>query len=142
MIDLTSQETTMKTEAGLWIDRREAVIVMVADGEKETRRIQADLERHVRFTGGHGARAPFAIQPAEDKRERQYEEHLNRYYSEVIASLRDADKILIFGPGEAKTEVQRRLEREGLGRRVVAVEPADKMTERQITAKVRQAFPA
>jgi hypothetical protein len=132
----------MKTEAGLWIDRREAVIVMVADGEKETRRIEADLGRHVRFTGGHGARTPFGTQPAEDKRERQNEDRVNRYYSEVIASLRDADKILIFGPGEAKTEVQRLLEREGLGRRVVAVEPADKMTERQITAKVRQAFPA
>lgn len=48
---------------------------------------------------------------------------------------------LIFGPGEAKGELQERLEECNLGRRIVGVETVDKMTDRQIAAKVRKHFP-
>jgi len=54
--------------------------------------------------------------------------------------LRDAESILIFGPGEAKGELQRRLKRNNLGGRSVGIETVDKMTDRQIAAKVRQHF--
>jgi hypothetical protein len=47
---------------------------------------------------------------------------------------------LIFGPGEAKGELKKRLESKGLGGRIVGVETTDKMTERQIAAKVRAYF--
>jgi len=59
----------------------------------------------------------------------------------VIASIRDAESILIFGPGETKGELEERLKKNGLGGRIVGVETADKMTDRQIAAKVRQHFP-
>jgi len=58
----------------------------------------------------------------------------------VIASIRDAESILIFGPGEAKGELKKRLEGDKLGGRIVSIETVDKMTDRQITAKVRQHF--
>jgi hypothetical protein len=58
----------------------------------------------------------------------------------VIASIRDAESILIFGPGEAKDELKAHLERKNLGGRIVSVEAVDKMTDRQIAAKVRQHF--
>ncbi len=32
--------------------------------------------------------------------------HLNIYYDEVISCIRDAESILIFGPGEAKGQVK------------------------------------
>ena len=54
--------------------------------------------------------------------------------------IRDAESILIFGPVEAKGELKKHLEREGLGGRIVGIETVDKMTEPQITAKVRQYF--
>jgi hypothetical protein len=57
-----------------------------------------------------------------------------------LSSIRDADSILLFGPGEAKGELEKRLESEGLKGRIVGVEAADKMAERQIAAKVRQCF--
>ena len=46
------------------------------------------------------------------------------------------------GPGEAKGELADNLQRSGLGGRIVAVEAADKMTDRQIAARVRQLFAA
>jgi hypothetical protein len=48
---------------------------------------------------------------------------------------------MIFGPGEAKGELKERLERHNLGGSIVGIETADKMTDRQIAAKVRQYFP-
>ncbi len=78
---------------------------------------------------------------AEDMRDRRFTNRLNKYYDEVIASIREADSILIFGPGEAKGELKKRLESEELGGRIVGIETVDRMTDRQIAAKVRQRFP-
>jgi hypothetical protein len=58
----------------------------------------------------------------------------------VIACIRDAESILIFGPGEAKGELKKRLERNKLGGRIVGIETIDRMTDRQIAAKVRRYF--
>jgi 50S ribosomal subunit-associated GTPase HflX len=44
------------------------------------------------------------------------------------------------GPGEAKTELEKRLIHEELNRRIVGIETVDKMTDRQIAAKVRKYF--
>ncbi|MGH8502631.1 MAG: hypothetical protein ACREVE_09190 [Gammaproteobacteria bacterium] len=57
-----------------------------------------------------------------------------------FACIRDAESILLFGPGEAKDELKQRLEGNNLAGRVVGVETVDKMTDRQIAAKVRQHF--
>jgi len=78
---------------------------------------------------------------AEDMRDRRFTNRLNKYYDEVIASIREADSILILGPGEAKVELKKRLESEALGGCIVGIETVDKMTDRQIAAKVRQRFP-
>ena len=58
----------------------------------------------------------------------------------VIACIRDAESILILGPGEAKGELKKRLERNKLGGRIVGIETIDRMTDRQIAAKVRRYF--
>ena len=73
-------------------------------------------------------------------RDNKFSGHLNKYYDEVITCIGDAESILIFGPGEAKGELEKRLERKGLSGRIVGIEAVDKMTDRQIAAKVRQRF--
>ena len=60
----------------------------------------------------------------------------------MIASIHDADSIQIFGPGEAKGKLEKRIEHEGLKAHILAIETVDKMTDRQISAKVRERFPA
>jgi hypothetical protein len=44
------------------------------------------------------------------------------------------------GPGEAKGELKKRLKSQELGGRIVGIETVDKMTDRQIAARVRQRF--
>ncbi|MBI5032148.1 MAG: hypothetical protein HZB51_16580 [Chloroflexi bacterium] len=124
----------MKKQVGLWIDHRESVIVTVIGKAEETKRIASNMEKHVRFSGAAQASSE------EDIQDNKFSGHLNKYYDKVIASIRDAESILIFGPGEAKVELKKQLEKEGLGSRIVATEPVDKMTEHQIAAKVRQYF--
>ena len=126
----------MKKLAGLWIDHRKAVIVMVTEEGEETTELSSNMEKHVRFKGGTASEDG----SKEDVRDRQFENHLNSYYDGVIAAIRGADSIQIFGPGEAKGELRKRLELEGLKGRVLEIETADKMTDRQIAAKVREHF--
>ena len=125
----------MKREVGLWLDHRKAVIVIVTDEGEETKNIESNIEQHTRFSSGS---AEFGQD--EDVWDRQYQNRLNRYYDEVIAGIGEANSIQIFGPGEAKGELEKRLESEELKGRIVSIETVDKMTDRQIVAKVREQF--
>jgi stalled ribosome rescue protein Dom34 len=130
----------MAIRAGLWIDHRKAVVVMVTDAGDTTTHIESTVERHVRYSGGVRSDTSHESKPgtAEDTRERRFEGQLDRFYDEVVARIRDAEAILVFGPGEAKGELKARLTHAGLGARIVGVETVDKMTDRQIAAKVRE----
>ena len=130
----------MKSAVGLWIDHRQAIVVMLSAGEEKTEHISSEAEKHVRFSGGSrfdGAGTSLE----EDQQDRRFGNHLSQYYDKVITMIRAAEAILILGPGEAKGELQQRLEHENLGERIVGVESADKMTDRQIAARVREYFP-
>ncbi len=127
----------MKNQAGLWIDHRKAVIVIVTDAGEVTQEITSNMEKHVRFTGGTASEDG----STEDVRDRQFGNHLESYYDRVVAVVRDADTIQIFGPGEAKGEFKKRLEHKSYKGKILAVETMDKMTDRQIAAKVRGRFP-
>jgi stalled ribosome rescue protein Dom34 len=131
----------MKAEIGLWIDHREAIIVVLSEAGEEIRRILSTAEKQLRRSsepsnGSHEAQDV----PADDSREREYTGHLAHYYDEIISCVRAAGSILIFGPGEAKEELKKRVEKDKSDTRIVAVETADKMTDPQIVAKVRQYF--
>ncbi len=132
----------MKKEAGLWIDHRKAVIVIVTDKGAETKEITSNIEKHVRFSGGSHSGTTDGRQQvtAEDQRDRQYANHLNKYYDEIVAFIHDTETIQIFGPGEAKGELKKRLETKKYAGNVDIIETVDKMTDRQIAAKVRLRF--
>ena len=127
----------MNKQAGLWIDHRKAIVVLITDEGEEIKKIVSGMEKHVRFTGGDGSEDG----SSEDVRDRQFGNHLNSYYDEVIALIRDADSIQIFGPGEAKGELEKRIQHAGIKAHIFAIETVDKMTDRQISAKVRDHLP-
>jgi hypothetical protein len=132
----------MKTTVGLWIDHRKAIIVAVTNKGEETKLIISKVEKQPGRFAGIRSTTPYESQQvrADDSRERKFTGHLNIYYDAVIACIRDAESILIFGPGEAKGELQKRIKKNKLGARIVGIETVDKMTDRQIESKVRQYF--
>lgn len=133
----------MKKEIGLWLDHREAIIVVLADGKEEVKHIASGSGKHMRYSGSSHPKTPQGLKEvtSEDQRDRKFGNTLDAFYDAVIAVIRDAESILIFGPGEAKGELERRLEHDGLKAHILAVETVDKMTDRQIVAKVRGRFP-
>jgi hypothetical protein len=124
----------MKRKVGLWIDHKKAVIFSMSDEGAEIKRISSEMEKHIRFSGGAQEDSE------EDNRDKRFTGHLNNYYDKVISYIHSAESILIFGPGEAKSELKKRLENEKLHKNIVGMETTDKMTDNQIVAKVRQRF--
>ena len=123
----------MAEHIGLWIDHRKAVLVKITDeGVCTTQRVPAKM-KHVRFSESTTAGGS-----AEDTRDRHLANHLHEYYDRVVAVIHRAASIQVFGPGEAKGELVKRIEHAGLEERIVGVEAADRMTDRQIEAKVRE----
>ena len=114
----------MKTVLGVWMDHRKAVIARVTDNWDVTQVIESSVEtRRGRLAG---------------VREKGFTGHLHAYYDAVMAATRDAESILIFGPGDAKGELQSRLEKAELGGRIAAVQTVHRMNDRQVAAKVRE----
>ena len=132
----------MKKQIGLWIDHQKAILVILENDKQEVKHIQSDVEKHVRFRGGAGTKTPYSAQffSGETRVDRRIHEHLHKYYQQVIAAVNGAEALLVFGDGEAKFEFEKQFKQ--TRRRVphVRVETADKMTERQIAAKVRKYF--
>jgi len=137
----TKNGGSLKAEAGLWIDHREAVIVVLSKNGETTKRIQSNGEKHLQRSGEPSTgRFEYQAVPADDSRQREYTGQLARYYDEIISYLRDTGAVLIFGPGEAKGELKKRLEKDKASVQLVTMETTDKMTEPQIVAHVRHHF--
>jgi hypothetical protein len=129
----------MKKEVGLWIDHKKTVIVILTDKGQEIKQISGHLERDSQPSGGWAAHSGKDYGEG-DRHDKRFSGHLDKYYDEVIAFIHDAESILIFGPGEAKGELKKRIESKGLPGRIVGVETDDEMTDPQIAAKVRKHF--
>jgi len=76
----------------------------------------------------------------EGKREQKVMVQLNEYYDEVIACVRDAQAILILGPGEANGEFRKRITKQKLRVHISEMKTVAKLTHEQMTDYVRQHF--
>jgi hypothetical protein len=128
----------MVTHAGVWIDHKQATLVLITDAGTEIEKITSGIEGPVRSRLGNPYTPNDFI--AEDKLERKFDSHLKDFYDEVIACLQGSESLLILGPGEAKGELHKRLKSKKLQGVIVELETADKMTDRQLAAKVAQHF--
>ena len=132
----------MRLKVGLWIDHRKAIVVKVTNKGEEMGLVISRAEKQPRRSGDSPLKGPYESRQvaADDIQQRVRTEHLRTYYDAVIACIGDAESVLIFGPGEAKGELRKRLKRSDLGGRIAVTETVDKMTDRQIAAKVRMHF--
>jgi hypothetical protein len=133
----------MSSKCGLWIDHRDAVIVLVGPAaEVRTMHLESHVEKHPEREGDSPLKGPYEARqvPRDDRRQMALSGKLNVSYDAVIKVVGDVEALLIFGPGEAKGELRKRLEKHKLGGRIAGVETTDKMTDAQIAAKVCEYF--
>jgi hypothetical protein len=127
----------MSKRVGLWFNHNKAVIVSVTDDGEERSVITSKMEHYLRYYSANpGDGSP------QDIRDNRYWNHVGEYYDKVIARIRDADAVHIFGQDETKSELKKRLENLGLAEYRITLETTGKLTDHQIAKKVRARFPA
>lgn len=125
----------MEKKRGIWIDRHKAMIV---DPENETApfiELQSDLngldpERSYRQTH----RNP------EKKLQAKRDKILRDYYQNVVNSIEDDSDVLIFGPADAKHELNKTIGESHKRFKHVKLDAGEKMTNNQVVAKVKEYF--
>ena len=132
----------MTINAGVWIDHHKAVVVLLTDEGQEMLQIRSGQ--------GAVARSPAGLRPknsykpndfaAEGKREQRVMVQRNEYYDEVIACVRNAQGILILGPGDAQGEFRKRIAQQKFTGHVAEKKTAAKLTDEQISDFVRQHY--
>ena len=133
----------MTRNIGLWIDHKRAVLVTLSEQGENLQLLESGVGKHPRYHGATHPKSTYSAQyqQGDDQLDRQFMERLNKFYNALIAHIRGADALFIFGPGEAKLELEKRLNHGKVQVRIAGIEAADKMTDRQIAARVRGYFP-
>jgi stalled ribosome rescue protein Dom34 len=131
----------MRKAIGIWVDHRKAILVSLEAGAAIIRHLESDIEPHVHSSGGSGGTAgvqSITKERAADER-RKHQRH--DFYQEIIKALGATSVVYILGPGEAKNELIKEIEKmKGLHLTISAVETCDKLTEPQLVAKIKTFF--
>ena len=131
----------MATKAGVWIDHKQATVVLITDAGQEIKKIDFDIGQPALPSKSKNGKHKYTPNDfvAEDKLQRKVEADRKSYYESVIACIQGADSLLILGPGEAKGEFSKHIKAKKV-RGVVELETTDKLTDRQLAAKVKLHF--
>ena len=132
----------MMKNIGLWIDHKKAIIVVQSEQGEDIQKIESGVGRHVSYRGASHSRSPYnaQYQQGDNQLDNKFNEQLNKFYDKIITHIRVAEAVLIFGPGEAKGELEKRIAHEKIKVEIVGIETADKLTDRQVVTKVRSYF--
>lgn len=130
----------MDRNVGLWIDHKQAYAIWSTDGRVEV--IPSQIERPAHYSGGTRLGGKLnAKADTELRHNDRFKLQLQKYYQQVIATLKRADSIFIMGPGQAKIELEKAIKRnKELQRRILKVETAAKMTKNQMIAYVKNFY--
>lgn len=121
--------------SAVWIDHAHAFLVRSAgqdiDGIEE---IHSEVERH-HDPGAQGEHVTISNQQRVAERR---EQEMNHFCKDLIKKLQNADEILIFGPGNAKYDLKKAIEKEkALATKLKDVLTSDKLTDAEMRDFVR-----
>ncbi len=128
---------------GVWMDKEKAHVITVKDDDEDITTIQSGIE-NFRIHGGSGTR--FKGGPQDVVQDSKYLEReknqFKTYFTEIIPLIKDADKVVIFGPAEAAEKFNRELKEnhKSISNKIEGVFKADSMTDNQTKALVRDYF--
>lgn len=133
----------MKKQIGIWIDSSRAIIVTLADGQKQLTEIESDIENRI-YHEKEGDKGSF-MGSRHINNEKNFEERkiqqINRYLKNVLQTVKDADELYVLGPADIKLKLKHKIESDNeLASKLKSVETADSMTNNQVLAKVKEFF--
>ena len=130
----------MDRNVGLWIDHKQAYAIWYSEGRIDE--IPSHIEPPTHYSGGTQLGGKMNQKgDVELHHNDRFRLQLNKYYRQVITALKNADSILIMGPGQAKVEFEKTIRKnKQMQKRILKVETANKMTKNQMIAYVRKFY--
>jgi hypothetical protein len=128
---------------GLWIDHEKAFIIKLIGRDVTVKTVHSQASDPLRLSRVIKMATTYGHQDlsAERRIEERYRNRLHKYFKKVIYEIEEADKIFIFGPGEARIELKKEMKKsKERFVKIAGIERSDKMTEAQIIAKVKTFF--
>lgn len=133
----------MKKQSGIWIDRKKAVIVRLIGKGQELKIVDSSIEGRERVPGEKKMFARFNYQfpNFKSKKEKRDAHEIHNYLKRVVDEIKDTDEVVIFGPAQMKTELEKYILDESSHLPVIRrVETTDDMTENEKVAWVKNFF--
>lgn len=130
-------------KAGIWLDQKEAKVIILADDSEEIKTIYSQIETRERIPGESKIYGRFGKQYLNDEKTKEIkiDAQLKRYLNEVIETLEDKDELMIFGPGKTKKELEKLIrDHPNMYARLKEIRIAKQMTENQKVAYVKDFF--
>jgi len=128
----------MKTNVGLWIDNKNAVIVFVSDKKIEEIIVKPNNNKFRRSLTGDGVIKRLESNKYPVNKREPYDP--NRFYHDVMKAIRKAGSIFIMGNGEAEALIFEELVRNNLSDRVTGIETTGKLMISKLANKVHDYF--
>jgi len=128
---------------GIWIDHKEAFLISMQGDQTAVAHIESNADSHYKPSGGWKASGTSVAQAVskEQTADERLKHQLHQYYQQVAAAAVHADRVYICGPGAAKTELEKEMAKDkNRHGKIEAVETCDRMTEKQVVAKVKSFF--
>lgn len=127
---------------GVWMDHTEAHLIEPAKGQVKT--IVFPAVSHVKHAGEHGDVIHLGNHRSTNNEysKHEREQTINHtFYKELAVQLHPYDTIYVFGPTTARSKFANFVEKEHLlSGKEIKTDSADKMTEPQMVAKVKEYF--
>ena len=136
----TDNHPPMKSLIGVWIDKSQAKII---SSTKILGTILSDIDNRPRYEGEGREYGRFGNQymTLEKTKQNRLKQQEANYLKEVAASMEPYDRVLIFGPAGCKNRLKNALEDDHKTRgKVIDVVTAERMTDNQLVAFVREYF--
>lgn len=128
---------------GVWIDKERAIVVQEENGQTTMNTIHSEIDTRRRDDGEGNPVGRFGeqyIEPEQNKENREAEQSKS-FFQTITDAISNADKLVIFGPAQMKTEFKKHLDGlSGFKPAITGVESADSMTDNQVAAWVRDYF--
>jgi len=124
----------VNAQLGIWIDRKQAIIVSVTRDHTVLTKLRSSLRSHGRYHGAHDS-------GGERKYEARHEQELSHYLDAVAHHVERGDEVLILGPGETRRALARRIGAiKALSGVATKAAAADKISDADLVTTIRKRY--
>ncbi len=129
--------------AGIWIDQKEANIIVIDDKHIKNKTILSDIDTRERVEGESKKFGRFGDQYLNNEKgkKNKIDELTRTYLKNVLNTIKNVDEILIFGPAQTKIKLENLIKDDpNLSTKTYTIQNAEKMTANQKVAFVKNYF--